>query len=84
MSKDWIEADWPAPAGVVAGCTLRRGGVSKGAYRSLNIADHVEDGRMRFDYKMQPGVIDSTNALRLMKANGLPVDVPEQAQSPAD
>ncbi len=39
---------------------------------------------MRFDYKMQPGVIDSTNALRLMKANGLPVDVPEQTGSPAD
>ncbi len=29
------------------------------------------------------GVIDSTNALRLMKANCLPVDVPEQTGSPA-
>ena len=49
-----------------------------GKVRNVHFADHVENGRMRFDYKMQPGVIDSTNALRLMKANGLPVDVPER------
>ncbi len=55
-----------------------------GKVRNVHFADHVEHGRMWFDYKMQPGVIDSTNALRLMKANGLPVDVPEQAGSPTD
>lgn len=48
-----------------------------GKVSNVHFADHVEDGIMRFDYKMQPGVIDSTNALRLMKANGLPVDVQE-------
>ncbi len=55
-----------------------------GKVRNVHFADQVENGRMQFDYKMQPGVIDSTNALRLMQANGLPVDVPEQTGSPAD
>jgi len=36
-----IEADWPAP--VVAGTTLRQGGVSDGPYASLNLGDHVDD-----------------------------------------
>jgi len=52
-----------------------------GKVRNVHFADRVGQGRMLFDYKMQPGVIDSTNALRLMKANGLPVDVPEPAGS---
>jgi YfiH family protein len=43
VSVDWLPADWPPPAGVVAGCTLRTGGVSRGAYRSLNLGDHVGD-----------------------------------------
>ena len=40
---NWIEADWPAPAGIKAGTTLRQGGVSKAPYASLNIATHVGD-----------------------------------------
>lgn len=43
MSADWIPADWPAPDAVVAGCTTRRGGVSEGAFASLNLGDHVGD-----------------------------------------
>ncbi len=39
----WIEADWPAPANVHAVTTLRSGGVSGGAYASLNAAAHVGD-----------------------------------------
>lgn len=39
----WIEPDWPAPAGVRAACTTRSGGVSTGAYESLNLGDHVGD-----------------------------------------
>ncbi|VTU30201.1 peptidoglycan editing factor PgeF [Variovorax sp. RA8] len=35
--------DWPAPPGVHALCTTREGGVSGGAYRSLNLGDHVGD-----------------------------------------
>lgn len=42
-SVNWIRADWPAPAGIVAGTTCRQGGVSKGRYASLNLAAHVGD-----------------------------------------
>lgn len=38
-----IEADWPAPDGVVAVTTTRAGGVSDGPYASLNLGDHVGD-----------------------------------------
>jgi len=38
-----IEPDWPAPPGVIAISTERRGGTSTGAYASLNLGDHVGD-----------------------------------------
>jgi hypothetical protein len=38
-----IEPDWPAPAQVRACATTRLGGVSTGPFRSLNLAQHVED-----------------------------------------
>ncbi|HKR34081.1 MAG TPA: laccase domain-containing protein, partial [Steroidobacteraceae bacterium] len=38
-----IEADWPAPANVRAIATTRAGGVSAGAYASLNLGAHVGD-----------------------------------------
>ncbi|MEM1153457.1 MAG: peptidoglycan editing factor PgeF [Pseudomonadota bacterium] len=38
-----VEPDWPAPARIVAFTTLRTGGISKGRYASLNLADHVSD-----------------------------------------
>lgn len=40
---DSISADWPAPPGIIAGCTLRHGGVSQGHYASLNLGAHVAD-----------------------------------------
>ena len=43
MNTHWIEADWPAPAGIIAGTTTRRGGASEGAYRSMNLGAHVGD-----------------------------------------
>ena len=43
MSVSWIAADWPAPDNVVAGTTLRTGGVSNDEFASLNLADHVGD-----------------------------------------
>jgi copper oxidase (laccase) domain-containing protein len=41
--KHWLPPDWPAPANVHAATTLRTGGVSCGAYASLNPAMHVGD-----------------------------------------
>lgn len=40
---EWLAADWSAPPGIVAGTTLRSGGVSRDAWRSLNLAAHVGD-----------------------------------------
>lgn len=40
---NWIKPDWPLPAHVHAAVTLRSGGVSTGAYASLNPAGHVND-----------------------------------------
>ena len=40
---DWLRADWPAPAGIVAGTTYRYGGVSDGPWRSFNLGAHVGD-----------------------------------------
>ena len=39
----WLAADWPAPAGIYAGTSWRRGGVSHEPYASLNLALHVGD-----------------------------------------
>jgi len=46
------------------------------ALRAANVhfADHLEHGEMRFDYRMQPGVVQHSNALALMRAVGLEVD----------
>jgi DNA mismatch repair ATPase MutS len=35
--------------------------------------DRLEDGKMVFDYKMRPGVVEHSNALALMRAIGLDV-----------
>lgn len=43
MPKNWLEADWPAPANVHAVTTLRNGGISQGNYADFNLATHVGD-----------------------------------------
>ena len=35
--------------------------------------DELVDGRMRFDYRMRPGVVTRSNAIELMRAVGLEV-----------
>ncbi|MEJ2322714.1 MAG: laccase domain-containing protein, partial [Gammaproteobacteria bacterium] len=40
---DWIEPDWPVPPSVHALSTTRAGGVSSGAWESLNLGAHVGD-----------------------------------------
>jgi len=43
MTADLIRPDWPAPKGVRALSTTRRGGVSTGIYASLNLGEHAGD-----------------------------------------
>lgn len=44
---------------------------SIGAVRNVHFEDHVENGEIRFDYKMREGVVTRSNALELMRAVGL-------------
>lgn len=44
-----------------------------GEVRNVHLQDHVEDGAMRFDYKLRDGVITHSNALELMRMIGLDV-----------
>ena len=41
--------------------------------RNVHFQDHLEDGEMRFDYRLQPGVVTKSNALELMRSVGLEV-----------
>lgn len=43
--------------------------------RNLHFREEVIDGRMAFDYKLRTGPSPTTNALRIMALEGLPVDL---------
>ena len=58
----WLPANWKTPLRVAAGITLRRGGVSRAPYDSLNLALHVED---------QPAAV-TENRRRVAEALALP------------
>ena len=40
---------------------------------NVHFADHVEDGRIAFDFRLRSGVVEKSNALELMRAVGLEV-----------
>jgi hypothetical protein len=40
---------------------------------NVHFEDHLEDGKLIFDYRMRPGVVQKSNALELMRAVGLKV-----------
>ena len=40
---------------------------------NVHFEDHLENGRMIFDYQLRPGVVQKSNALELMRAVGLEV-----------
>lgn len=60
LHTDWLIPDWPAPAGVRAVFTTRRGGVSAAPFDSMNLGDHVGD---------LPGQVAENRAL-LQRATG--------------
>ncbi len=41
--------------------------------RNVHFQDEVEDGRLRFDYTLRPGIVRRSNALELMRSVGLRV-----------
>lgn len=42
--------------------------------RTVHFRDQVVNGHMSFDYRLRPGVLPSTNALEIMRAEGIEVD----------
>jgi hypothetical protein len=40
---------------------------------NVHFEDHIEDGKIRFDYVMRPGVVRKSNALELMRSVGLEI-----------
>jgi hypothetical protein len=47
--------------------------------RNVHFEDQLEDGRIRFDYRLRDGVVRRSNALALMRAVGLEVPDPPDA-----
>ena len=41
---------------------------------NVHFTDYLTDGKLRFDYKMQPGVVGKGNALELMRAAGFEIE----------
>jgi hypothetical protein len=46
---------------------------TEGRVKNVHFQEQVNDDVMTFDYRLRPGVVTSSNALRLMRALGLPV-----------
>jgi DNA mismatch repair ATPase MutS len=40
---------------------------------NCHFEDRLEDGQLIFDYKLKPGVVETSNALELMRSIGLGV-----------
>ncbi len=40
---------------------------------NFHFEDHLEDGKLRFNYKLTPGVVQTSNALKLMRSVGLEI-----------
>ena len=40
---------------------------------NMHFEDHLVDGKMTFDYRIRPGVVERSNALELMRMMGLDV-----------
>jgi YfiH family protein len=64
MSIAWLQADWPAPAGVRTISTYRTGGTSSARFASLNLGDHVGD---------DPAAV-AENRARLLREAELPAE----------
>ena len=43
------------------------------AGENVHFEDHLENGRITFDYIMRPGVVRKSNALELMRSVGLDI-----------
>ncbi|HEY8036106.1 MAG TPA: peptidoglycan editing factor PgeF [Methylobacter sp.] len=88
--KRWLTPDWPAPVNIHAATTLRTGGVSCGAYASLNPAMHVGDDadsvkqnrrliKELLDLPSDPVWLDQIHSNRAVQA--MPIEVLQKADA---
>ena len=47
--------------------------LENGRVRTVHFSDRIEEGKMVFDYRLKEGVVETTNAIRLMKVVGIDV-----------
>jgi DNA mismatch repair ATPase MutS len=40
---------------------------------NVHFEDHIENGKLIFDYRLRPGIVRKSNALELMRSVGLEV-----------
>jgi len=52
-----------------------------GAAVNVHFEDTFEDGALVFDYRLKPGIVRTSNALRLMRAAGLNIDNEDAGQT---
>jgi hypothetical protein len=53
---------------------------TSGAAVNCHFEDHLEGGQLQFDYRLKPGVVQTSNALKLMQSIGLAVEEQEPAR----
>ena len=87
-TPDFLLPDWEAPACVRAVMTTRRGGVSRGPYASLNLAQHVGDDpaavaenrrrlRAALELPAEPAWLEQVHGARV-------ATLPSRSEEPAD
>ncbi|HEY3858377.1 MAG TPA: peptidoglycan editing factor PgeF [Gammaproteobacteria bacterium] len=89
MSAEHIRPDWPAPKNVHALSTTRIGGVSRGAYASFNLGQHVGDipvsvlanrAKLQLDIgSTKPRWLAQVHGVRVAMLDGMPVQKPADA-----
>jgi hypothetical protein len=48
-------------------------GLQPGALENVHFQDELVDGKLRFDFKLQPGIVTKSNGIELMRSIGLEV-----------
>jgi len=85
-NDDLLWADWPAPEKIRALTTTRTGGVSESKFRSLNLADHVDDDISHVQENRQRLCqhLNIQQPLWLKQVHGVQVANAQTAKSPVE
>jgi DNA mismatch repair ATPase MutS len=72
--------------GLVATHDLELASLAAGRPRVKNyhFRDHIAEGKMAFDYRLHPGPSPTTNALKIMALEGLPIEAGEDTPTPPE